>query len=131
MNCPRCKGNQLEVLETRHTSSTVRRRRRCLNPHCEHRFTTTESTATATKVPLMDETAVRARALAQEFGSKKMDREALLAALTTDMRRAQIARQQRAERRAQRDVWVDNDDGFDRAPDRLTDEALKRELGEY
>lgn len=119
------------MLETRHNSSSVRRRRRCLNPHCEYRFTTTESSASASQVSEVDEAAIRARALKQEFGSKRMDRDALMAALTTDMRRAQIARQQKAERRANRDIWVDNDDGFDRAPSELSEEALKRELGEY
>lgn len=128
MKCPKCK-DRTDVLETRTTSVAIRRRRRCLNPHCEYRFTTTESAAAAPVVPVADEAAVRARALVKELGSRRVDNEALEAALAVDMRRAEIARKQREERRRLRDVSFD--DGFDPAPDHLDEESLKRELGEF
>ena len=127
MKCPKCK-DRTEVLETRPAATYIRRRRRCLNPHCLKRFTTTESRVAG--LPVAGEAALRARALAREFSSKVADPEALEAALTVDMRRAEIARQQRAQRRAERDTWYD-DDGFDAAPTRLDRDALKRELGEF
>lgn len=128
MKCPKCM-DRAEVLETRPTSTHIRRRRRCLNPRCEHRFTTTETTE-CRNVPSTDEAAVRARALAREFGSRVVDREALEAALAVDMRRAEIARRQRRERKEARDAWYEPD-AFEPAPLRLNRESLKRELGEY
>ena len=40
MICPKCKANQLTVVDSRPTSNEVRRRRECLV--CHHRFTTVE-----------------------------------------------------------------------------------------
>lgn len=73
---------------------------------------------------------MRARALAREFSGRGVDKDALEAALATDMRRAAIARQQRAARRAERDIWYDDDGPLDPAPDHLDADTLKKELGE-
>lgn len=129
MKCPKCKDST-EVLETRTIASGIRRRRRCINPHCEHRFTTTEA-ARHPSAEGADDAAIRARALAKEFSSRVVDREALEAALATDMRRAAIKRAARARRRADSAIWLDDDNGFDPAPVRLDREGLKREMGEY
>lgn len=118
------------MLETRTVARGIRRRRRCLSPHCEHRFTTTEL-ARHQAAEGADEAALRARALAKEFSSRVVDREALEAALAVDMRRAAIKRAQRAQRRAENAIWLDDDNGFDPAPAHLNREGLKRELGEY
>lgn len=128
LRCPKCKS-ATEVLETRHTKIAVRRRRQCLNPHCKMpRFTTTESAKQA-HAPIADEAALRARALAREFSSRVSDKEALEAALAVDMRRAAIARAQKAQRREMRDTWYDTDP-TDPAPTHLDDESLRRELGQ-
>lgn len=108
------------------SAAVIRRRRQCLNPRCGYRFTTTESQIDYT--PTADEAAVRAQALMREFGSKRVDKEALRAALTVDLRRAAIARAQRATRRADNSAFYEPT--FDPAPAHLTREELKRELGE-
>jgi hypothetical protein len=59
-----------------------------------------------------------------------VDKEALEAALAVDMRRAAIARAQKAQRRAERGAWYHSDDSLDPAPSVLDRESLKRELGE-
>jgi hypothetical protein len=82
-------------------------------------------------MPITDEAAVRARAIAREFSSRVVDKEALEAALAVDMRRAAIARAQKAQRRAERAVWYDSDDALDPAPAHLDRDALRRELGDY
>lgn len=40
MNCPKCQNEISSVLDTYHTKSAIRRRRKCLA--CEHRFSTYE-----------------------------------------------------------------------------------------
>lgn len=126
MKCPKCR-DKTRVLETRETATTIRRRRQCVSPLCEQRFTTTELNNRAPQV--IDDATFRARALTQDLLSPKVDREALAAAVATDIRRAQIARDARAARRQERDTWYDTD--FDPAPSVLDAESLKRELGEF
>ena len=111
------------MLETRQTSVATRRRRQCLNPRCNWRFTTSEAPASQV-VASVDEIAMRARLLAREFGAGVKDKDALEAALAVDMRRAAISRAARADRRAQRDTWYDND--TDAAPERLDLAQLRR-----
>ena len=130
MKCPKCK-DRTEVLETAQRGANTHRRRRCLGPHCLHRFTTTETSAPAASIPLPDEGEIRARLLTRELkgqGSGRYDREALAAAISVDRRRAQIRRAQRESERKERAAWYDN--GFEPAPLRLDRESLKRELGE-
>lgn len=126
MKCPKCK-DRTRILETRETSTTIRRRRECLSPLCGQRFTTTESNVKV--VPkYADEATLRARAIAQDLKSPRVDHAALEAAIAVDIRRAEISRRLRAERRQDRDTWYDT--GFDPAPSVLDSESLKRELGE-
>ena len=40
MNCPKCKENNIHVIDSREVDNTVRRRRECLS--CKHRWTTYE-----------------------------------------------------------------------------------------
>lgn len=126
MKCPKCK-DRTHILETRETLTTIRRRRECVSPLCGQRFTTTESNAKQA-VKYADEATLRARALAQDLRSPRVDHEALEAAIAVDIRRAQIHREQRAARRQERDTWYDT--GFDPAPSVLDEQSLKRELGE-
>lgn len=48
------------------------------------------------------------------------------AALAVDQRRAAISRAQRAERRRDRDAWIET--GFEPVPDNLTEEQAMREI---
>lgn len=112
MKCPKCHA-RTEVLETRQRVDRTHRRRRCLGPHCQYRFTTNESNTVfippAAPVPVTD--------------------DALAAALAVDARRALISREQRAKRRAERDTWYDS--GFDSAPTTLTEESAMKEIRGY
>jgi len=46
MNCPKCGHEDSKVLDTRtgRENRSIRRRRQCLSPTCNHRFTTLEET---------------------------------------------------------------------------------------
>jgi hypothetical protein len=97
-----------------------RRSRRCLDPACGYRFLTTESVELPGMEPLPDTPAVAPGSVAAGRG---YDREAVIAAIATDRRRALIARQQREER-SNKDYEPDQ-----RAPERLDQYGLNRELG--
>ena len=40
MNCPKCKSNQVYVIDSRHKEDTIHRRREC--QECGHRYNTVE-----------------------------------------------------------------------------------------
>lgn len=113
MKCPRC-HDRTEVLETRHREERTYRRRRCLSPHCQHRFTTNEANVTS---------------LPPKPLPAPVENDALAAALAVDARRAAITREQRAQRRHDRSTWYET--GFDPAPTELTDETVLKEVRGY
>jgi hypothetical protein len=134
MRCPACKTTLTKVIRTEPGDDGTRRRRRCLDPACGHRWTTFESAADATRVELepasMSPRAGQriARALKQEGRRPRpgLDPEAIAAAMATDRRRAQIYYEQREQARRQRelDQWDD-----DAPPSRLDRESFRRETG--
>lgn len=92
MRCTKC-GYRTEVLETINKGDYTRRRRRCLNHECQHRFTTTE--VAAERAEQLAEHEVMERL--QRKHDPGIDHEALAAAIRVDHRRAEIKRLQRLE----------------------------------
>ena len=121
MRCPRC-GDKSEVLETIPLGVVNKRRRRCLNPHCQHRFQSQEVNAQAVVDVQDGELVKRLRRLHRK--TARYDPEALAAAIAVDRRRDEIRARQRQERR---DEQYD-DDFTDRAPRSLDRDSLKREI---
>lgn len=119
MRCVKC-GDRTEVLETVPKGSKNRRRRRCLNPHCQYRFTTVEVGVDVIQQEAESEALKRMRKMAP----KGYDAEAIAAALAVDRRRDEIRRaaRQRVER------FEDEDNSL---PDHLDDGGLRRELYGY
>jgi transcriptional regulator NrdR family protein len=121
MRCDQCGGNT-EVLETVQAGKYTRRRRQCL--HCGARFTTHEMPREELQknaedsVPAWLEKAVKR--------GKRLDQEAIMAAVRTDRRRAKIREEQLALARKERDAM--RDAGFDDQADELDAEMLRREL---
>lgn len=121
MKCPKCK-ERTEVLETaQRPDAPTRRRRRCLSPSCQHRFTTAESS--------LDSLVRHTGPGELELELKKItgkrrgyDPEALAAAISVDRRRKQMALEQRRRERY---------DDEDAPPRTLSRESLNRELGRY
>lgn len=118
MRCVKC-GDKTEVLETINKGTKNRRRRRCLNPHCQFRFTTLEVGVDAIKAEAEHEALKRMR----QMSPPGYDAEAVAAALAVDRRREQIKRaaRQRAERFEDEDT----------TPEHLDGAGLRRELHGY
>jgi transcriptional regulator NrdR family protein len=113
------------VLETVQRNERTRRRRECLS--CSARFTTVETPqeqrikSVAESIPdWLKKLAARGR---------RLDDEAIMAAVRTDERRAKIREEQLALTRKERDAL--RDAGFDEQADALDAEMLRRELEGY
>jgi transcriptional regulator NrdR family protein len=120
MKCHRC-GGKTEVLETVMLEGQTRRRRRCLTPSCGFRFSTFEKAR--------DESAVASEPRLPEWlenirDRPGVDKEAIAAAYRVDVRRAQIAQDQKRRAREERDTEYEEDPP-------LTKEQLMRELRGY
>jgi transcriptional regulator NrdR family protein len=95
VRCPKCQ-HKTDVLETIPGAGRTRRRRRCLNDACGHRFTTLEARQEELK---SEGEAMALRELRAVSGHRgAVDPEALAAALAMDRRKAEFRRQQQAER---------------------------------
>lgn len=92
MRCPKCRGGS-RVLRTDALADGKRRSRQCVSPSCGIRFSTTERGSDGPEGP---GAAHHGRMIAALRDGRGYDREALTAALNTDRRRAQIAREGRA-----------------------------------
>jgi transcriptional regulator NrdR family protein len=112
MRCVKC-GEKTEVLETIGRGDFTRRRRRCLNPRCQHRFTTAEVAAERAREMAEGEALARLRK-AKVTG---FDAEAIAAALAVDRRKEQIRQRQRAQEQY---------DGEDDYPRRLSADDVRR-----
>lgn len=123
MKCPRCREKS-EVLETQARDGLpTKRRRRCLNPHCRHRFVTVE--APLGIIPQAESNGSLVEELRRVGGNrsrKGYDPEALAAAIAVDRRKKVIEREQR--RRAEQ---LDDD----APPSRLSRVNMRRELQGY
>lgn len=115
MKCPKCK-DKTEVLETSQRGERTHRRRRCLGPHCLHRFTTSEVNNSSALVSVAQSPA-------------PVEDDALQAAMAVDQRRAAIARAQRADRRRDREAWYET--GFEPAPELRDESDVMREIKGY
>ena len=120
MKCPKCK-ERTEVLETaqRHEAPT-RRRRRCLSPACQHRFTTAESSLDSVRQVAPGDLELELRKITGK--RRGYDPEALAAAISVDRRKRQIALEQRRLER------YDDDDA---PPHVLNKTTLRLELEGY
>jgi hypothetical protein len=130
VKCPKCKSKS-EVLETTQKDGATRRRRRCVSPTCEFRFSTTETTSdTHSPRPSPNAAELVAKLIAPEFkGSGKFDPEALAAAIAVDQRKLAIRRAERAKSYRERAAWYDT--GFDPAPESLNERDVRREIDGY
>jgi transcriptional regulator NrdR family protein len=123
MRCPKCREKS-EVLETEtREGRPTRRRRRCLNPHCQHRFTTAEEALENMLRVTGEGDLVRELRRVGGKPRKGYDPEALAAAICVDRRKQQIAREQRQR--------VEQYDGEDGPPRRLNRFTMRRELQGY
>ena len=114
--CPHCKG-RTEVLETIQRDNPVtRRRRRCTA--CTRRFSTVEIMVNA-RAALAPDLEAAVKQLAR---GRKVDVEAVAAAIRVDRRKIQIAREQR-----ERDRYDDEH----AAPSRLGRHNMRREMKGY
>lgn len=125
MRCPKCK-DKTEVLQT-WPGEVTKRRRRCLNPSCLHRFTTRESTGNTAPADITTESVMASLNLKKRRGSQ-FDVEAIAAAIAVDKRKAAL---RRAQREAERSEWSEGYDLVDPAPARLDRRGLRRELEGY
>jgi transcriptional regulator NrdR family protein len=127
MKCPKCK-DRTEVLRTETNGDFNHRRRQCLNPQCSHRFTTREKMEGFEPKQITTEGVMQQFNLSKERKSKAgFDAEAVAAAIAVDRRRAQIRREQKQKTRAE---WEDGR-YVDKAPTRLDDQSLRKELDGY
>lgn len=127
MRCPACKTTLTRVIRTEPGEGGTRRRRKCLDPECGHRWTTIEaSVEQRVEIEARELSRIDIEAVKRAAASPGFDPEALAAALAVDRRRARTADAERElERRAR-----DRDDAFwDRAPARLDRETFAREVG--
>ena len=129
MRCPACKTDLTRVIRTEPGEDGTRRRRKCLDPQCGHRWTTFEAAVVVDDAGLIEragsDARTRRRAATLPAGFE-FDAEAIAAALAVDRRRARVADAERdLERRAR-----ERDDAFyDPPPARLTRETFAREVG--
>lgn len=120
MRCQKC-GDKTEVLETQQSRKGTRRRRQCLNPHCQLRITTYELMPAEAR---QRSDAEFEDQLSRLRPGRGYDPEALAAALTVDRRKEEIKRAQRAARLLEE---YDDED----FPDHLSEADARRELRGY
>lgn len=129
MRCPACKTTLTRVIRTEPGENGTRRRRKCLDPQCGHRWTTFESS-----VVVDDEEGPSSKPGTAPSRTTKLvlpsgielDPEALAAALAVDRRRPRAAE---VERELERRARERDDAFFDPPPARLSRESFAREVG--
>lgn len=83
MRCPECRGDNSAVIDSRYEQLGRRRRRKCLNRKCGHRWTTIEIASRQSRASLKKE-------LSLEYRKRLVDQatEGIVRSVETAVRRA-------------------------------------------
>ena len=126
MRCPACKTDLTRVIRTEPGEDGTRRRRKCLDPQCGHRWTTFESAVVLAEEGLSIVPGVSPRRATRALVPGELDPEAIAAALAVDRRRPRALD---AERRLEREARARDDAFWDPPPARLSRETFAHETG--